>query len=201
MRSDPAASASAPRVRLFGGPRVNGLTPSELAARTGYDARYLKDWLLAQAAGGYCLRDADGRFWLAPARAAVLADPSAGTCLASATTVAGVLFRDDHLALDAFRTNLIASWIPALDGVAERLERGIGVADRVRFEVAGATGYPGTRYGLVCVFDALHDKGGPHELGNQVQDATWQRLLAEAGFSRFRRATETPFNRIFEVRP
>jgi SAM-dependent methyltransferase len=311
---------------LAGGPA----TPAELAARTGYDARYLEDWLLAQAAGGYCLRDADGRFWLTPAQAAVLADPSAGTYLAGATTVAGVLFRDDHLALEAFRSgrgvawhehhpdlfagterlfrpgyaaNLVASWIPALDGVAERLGRGIevadvgcgygastiilaraypassfvgfdnhrpsieaareraeqaGVADRVRFEVAGATGYPGTRYGLVCVFDALHDmgdpvgaarhirrsldpdgtfllvepmaaedpaagvdpvsrlfhsaamfvctanarsQGGPHELGNQVPDASWRRLLADAGFSRFRRATETPFNRIFEVRP
>lgn len=53
---------------------------------------------------------------------------------------------------------------------------------------------------FVCTANA-RAQGGPHELGNQVPDATWRRLLAEAGFSRFRRATETPFNRIFEVRP
>ena len=32
-------------------------------------------------------------------------------------------------------------------------------------------------------------------------DSGWRELLAEAGLSRFRRATETPFNRVFEVRP
>ena len=36
-----------------------------------------------------------------------------------------------------------------------------GVADRVTFEVAGATNYPGTDYGLVCFFDCLHDMGDP----------------------------------------
>jgi hypothetical protein len=133
-----------------------------------------------------------------------------------------------------------------------------GLADRARFEVAGAADYPGTGYGLVCVFDALHDmgdpvgaaghilrsldpegtfmlvepmaagdeadsvdpvsrlfypatlfictanaraQGGPQELGNQVPDETWRRLLTDAGFSRFRRDTETPLNRSFEVRP
>lgn len=133
-----------------------------------------------------------------------------------------------------------------------------GVADRVRFEVADATGLPGEGYDLVCVFDALHDmgdpvgaaarirraladdgtflivepmagetvgdnvnpigrlfysaglflcvaharsEGGTHELGPQVPDSTWQQLLSEAGFTRFRRATETPFNRVFEARP
>jgi hypothetical protein len=33
-----------------------------------------------------------------------------------------------------------------------------------------------------------------------VTDERWQGLLSEAGFTRFRRATETPFNRVFEVR-
>jgi hypothetical protein len=44
-------------------------------------------------------------------------------------------------------------------------------------------------------------EGGPHELGNQVPDSTWRELLGQAGFTRFRRATETPFNRVFEARP
>ena len=103
-----------------------------------------------------------------------------------------------------------------------------GVADRVRFEVASAGDFPGgpdgRGYDLVCVFDALHDNVNPvgrifysaspfictpaaksqdggHALGNQVPDATWRELLTGAGFTRFRRATETPFNRVFEVRP
>jgi len=140
---------------------------------------------------------------------------------------------------------------------AARNAAAAGVADRVRFEVAGAADYPGAGYGLVCIFDALHDMGnpvgaaahirrslapdgtfllvepmagerlednigiagrmfysaapivcrpharseqGPCELGNQVPDSRWRELLAEAGFRRFRRATETPFNRVFEVR-
>jgi SAM-dependent methyltransferase len=305
-------------------------TATELAGRTGYDAGYLSDWLAAQYVSGYCGRDADGQFALSPAQAAVLADPDAPTYLAGAATLAGVLFKDDSLAAEAFRTgagigwqehhvdlfvgterlfrpgyaaNLVGSWIAALDGVAQRLDRGItvadvgcgfgastvlmaqaypnsrfvgidshpesitaareraltaGVADRVEFLVAGAGDFPGEGYGLVCIFDALHDMGdpvgaaahirrslapegtfllvepmageclddnvglvgrmfysfapvicrpharsehGPHELGNQVPDSQWCELLTEAGFSRFRRATETPFNRIFEVRP
>lgn len=36
-----------------------------------------------------------------------------------------------------------------------------GLADRVRFEVAGATGYPAAGYDLVCYFDTLHDLGDP----------------------------------------
>ncbi|HVL83119.1 MAG TPA: methyltransferase domain-containing protein [Pseudonocardia sp.] len=306
------------------------VTPDELAARTGCDARYLSDWLAAQYVSGYCVRDDDGRFRLTEAQAAVLADPAAPTYLAGAAVLAGVLFKDDPVVGEAFRTgsgipwhahhddlftgterlfrpgyaaNLVASWIPALDGVAQRLTAGTtvadvgcghgastillaqaypdseflgvdyhrpsieaareraaqaGVGDRVRFEAAGAADFPGERYGLVCVFDALHDMGdpvgaarhiraaladdgtfllvepmagerlednvspvgrmfysaapficrpharsehGPHELGNQVPDSTWRELLARAGFSRFRRATETPFNRVFEVRP
>jgi SAM-dependent methyltransferase len=107
---------------------------------------------------------------------------------------------------NAYRGQLVSEWLPALDGVVERLEAGIEVADvgcghghstilmaqafplsrfqgfdvhpssieaarrnaadagveaRVSFEVARATGYPGTNYGLICVFDCLHDMGDP----------------------------------------
>lgn len=44
-------------------------------------------------------------------------------------------------------------------------------------------------------------QGGRYELGPQVPESTWRQLLADPGFSRFRRATETPFNRVFEARP
>lgn len=53
---------------------------------------------------------------------------------------------------------------------------------------------------FVCLAHAK-SQGGLHRLGPQVPDTMWRALLAEAGFTRFRRATETPFNRIFEARP
>jgi SAM-dependent methyltransferase len=52
----------------------------------------------------------------------------------------------------------------------------------------------------ICTPAAEAQEGG-YALGNQVPDETWQVLLGDAGFSRFRRATETPVNRVFEVRP
>jgi hypothetical protein len=52
---------------------------------------------------------------------------------------------------------------------------------------------------FICVPNA-HSQGG-EGLGSQVPEATWRAVLAEAGFGRVRRATETPFNRVFEARP
>jgi SAM-dependent methyltransferase len=52
----------------------------------------------------------------------------------------------------------------------------------------------------ICTPGAQAQVGG-YALGNQVPDATWKQLAANAGFGRFRRAAETPFNRIFEARP
>ena len=52
---------------------------------------------------------------------------------------------------------------------------------------------------FICVPNA-RSQGG-QGLGSQVPEATWRDLLAAAGFSRVRRATETPFNRVFEARP
>ncbi|MGI8663812.1 MAG: SAM-dependent methyltransferase [Acidimicrobiales bacterium] len=51
----------------------------------------------------------------------------------------------------------------------------------------------------VCTPSAQAQDGG-YALGNQVSDDRWRELLSEAGYRRFRRATETPFNRVFEVR-
>ena len=49
---------------------------------------------------------------------------------------------------------------PSID-VARKRAAEAGVADRVRFEVADATGYPTEGYDLVCAFDTLHDLGDP----------------------------------------
>jgi len=51
----------------------------------------------------------------------------------------------------------------------------------------------------ICTPAAQAQPGG-YALGSQVPEATWAELLADAGFSHFRRAAETPFNRIFEAR-
>lgn len=73
---------------------------------------------------------------------------------------------------------------------AERLEDNINPLGRL-FYSAGL---------FICVPNAK-SQGGAHQLGPQVPEQTWRELLAEAGFTRFRRATETPFNRVFEARP
>lgn len=52
----------------------------------------------------------------------------------------------------------------------------------------------------ICTPAAQAQPGG-YALGNQVPDSGWHELLSSAGFTRIRRATETPLNRIFEVRP
>jgi SAM-dependent methyltransferase len=48
----------------------------------------------------------------------------------------------------------------SIDEARKRAEAA-GVADRVSFQVASASGYPGRDYDLVTVFDALHDLGDP----------------------------------------
>lgn len=53
---------------------------------------------------------------------------------------------------------------------------------------------------VICTPNA-QSQGGRYTLGAQVPDATWAAIMAAGGLRRFRRATETPFNRVFEVRP
>jgi 2-polyprenyl-3-methyl-5-hydroxy-6-metoxy-1,4-benzoquinol methylase len=140
---------------------------------------------------------------------------------------------------------------------AKRSAEAEGVSDRVSFQVASAAAFPGDGFGLVTIFDALHDMGDPvgaarHIRGALAPDGAWmlvepfahdemvdnlnpvgrlfygasamvctpasmsqevglglgaqagegrlRKVVEEAGFTRFRRATETPFNLVFEVR-
>jgi len=55
--------------------------------------------------------------------------------------------------------------------------------------------------GLFICVPHSKSQGGRYQLGPQVPESTWRELVGEAGFTRFRRATETPFNRVFEARP
>jgi ubiquinone/menaquinone biosynthesis C-methylase UbiE len=53
---------------------------------------------------------------------------------------------------------------------------------------------------LLCVPNALSQPGG-YSLGAQAGEAAIRRVATDAGFTRFRRAAETPFNLVYEVRP
>jgi ubiquinone/menaquinone biosynthesis C-methylase UbiE len=133
------------------------LSSYELANRTGTNERSVREWLNAQAAGGYVLFDAETRqYSLPPEHAFVLANPDSPAFLTPAFDLASTLWHDEDQILDAFRsgkgmgwhehncrlfsateaffrngykTHLIQTWIPALTGIQERLESGGSVAD------------------------------------------------------------------------
>jgi len=307
------------------------LSPAELAERTSTAERYVREWLNAQAAGGYVEYDPDsGRYTLPPEQAVALTEPDSPAYLPGLFQTALGSLADSAKIAEAARTgagfgwhehvhdvhegcerffrpgynaHLISDWLPALDGVAAKLERGAlvadvgcghgastilmaqafpnstfagsdyhdgsvgtarrraqqaGVAGRVSFETALAAAYPGTGYDLVTMFDCLHDMGDPvgaarHVRGTLKPDGTWmivephagdrveenlnpvgrayygfstllctpaslsqevglalgaqageariRDVVTAAGFTRFRRAAETPFNAVFEARP
>ena len=310
---------------------VGPLTPAELAKRTGTAERYVREWLNAQAAGGYVDYEPDTVRYTLPAEHAVaLTDESSPAYLPgffqialgtvhdspriteAAKTGVGIGWHDhvhdvhegcERFFRPGYNANLVPIWLPALDGVVGKLQRGArvadvgcghgastivmaqafpastfvgsdyhegsirtarerakeaGVTDRVSFEVAPAASYSGRGYDLVTMFDCLHDMGDPfgaarhvHEslaadgtwmivepaagdrvednlnpvgrayysfstllctpaslsqdvglaLGAQAGEARIREVVTSAGFDRFRRVSETPFNLVFEARP
>jgi 2-polyprenyl-3-methyl-5-hydroxy-6-metoxy-1,4-benzoquinol methylase len=306
------------------------LTPGELAARTNTHERYIREWLANQAAGGYAEYDAaTGKYSLNDEQAICLANPHGPVDLAGAYSIVQDLFHVKQRALENFRTgkgmewgehhsclfhgterffragynaNLLGSWLPALDGVTQKLASGARAADvgcghgastilmakafpksefigidyhdasirtareraaeagvtNVRFETADAVSYNQSDLDFIAFFDCLHDmadpsgavrharkalksdgvcmivepfaadqvennlnpvgrvyygasslicvpvslaRGGP-ALGAQAGERRLRKVVVEdAGFTRFRRATETPFNIVLEARP
>ncbi|HEX6027266.1 MAG TPA: class I SAM-dependent methyltransferase [Solirubrobacter sp.] len=131
------------------------LTPGELAARTQTNERSVREWLSAQAAGGY-VEYADGRFSLPPEHAVALTDVDSPAYLPGFFEIALGSVLDSPRITEAARNgggfgwhehnhhvhdgcerffrpgynaNLVGSWLPALDGVVERLTAGARVAD------------------------------------------------------------------------
>ncbi|MGO4672210.1 class I SAM-dependent methyltransferase [Bosea sp. 2YAB26] len=306
------------------------VSPQMLAQRTGLKERYLREWLSAQAAAGYVAYDeGEDRFSLTAEQAMVFAEDDSPAFFAGAFEIVQSMWIDEPKVAEAFRTgkglgwhehsnclfrgterffrpgynsHLVADWLPALDGVQERLEEGAvvadvgcghgastilmalaypkstftgfdyhgpsierarvaaeeaGVAERVFFAQASAKDFPGRSWDLVAMFDCLHDMGDPVGAGRHVKETlgpngTWmivepfahdslkdnlnpvgriyygastlictpaslsqevglglgaqagemrlRKVVLDAGFSHFRRATETPFNMVFEVR-
>jgi 2-polyprenyl-3-methyl-5-hydroxy-6-metoxy-1,4-benzoquinol methylase len=132
------------------------LTPAELAARTRTAERYVREWLSAQAARGYVTYEGNGQFSLPDEHAVPLTDESSPACVIGAFEIAlGSVYATDTIA-DRFRSgggfawgaqdahvlggcerffrpgylnNLVSVWVPALDGVEEKLTAGARVAD------------------------------------------------------------------------
>src|SRR5207247_5207404 len=133
------------------------LASAELAKRTGCAERYVREWLAAQAAGGYVTYDAAAKtYTLPPEQAFCLADESSPTFLPGGFQVIAAVVKDEHKVAEAFRTgrgigwhehdpglfegperffrpnyaaHLVSEWIPALEGVEAKLAAGARVAD------------------------------------------------------------------------
>ena len=307
------------------------MSSAELAEKTGTAERYIREWLNTQAAGGYVTYDpATQKYELPIEQAMALADEDSPAFVCGAFELATATLKAEGHIEDSFRSgagfgwhqhdlgvstgcerffrpgynaNLVSTWIPALDGVEEKLRVGArvadvgcglgassrllatsyprskvtgfdyhkesielarkkakeaGLSDRLTFEVAPAASFPGNGYDLVAVFDSLHDMGDPVGAAKHVKqalapDGTWlivepiagdkveqnlnpvgrayyafstflcvpnslsqevglalgaqagekriHDVVTAAGFTRFRRVGETPFNLVYEVRP
>ena len=307
------------------------LTPEELAKKTGTHPRMIREWLTAQAVGGFVTYNPfAGTYILPDEQAFALTNENSPAYIVGEYQIIMGLFKDEEKIIEAFRTgkglgwgdhhhylfegterlfkpgyvaNLTTSWIPALEGVEEKLRRGgAKVADvgcghgvstilmakaypnsqiigfdyhrpsiewarkqaekeglkNITFEVAPSTDYPGDDYDLVTFFDCFHDMGNPSGAAKHVlqtlkkKNGTWmlvepfannklednfnplgrafysgsavvcvpaslnengpalgaqageekiREIVMSAGFSKFRRATQTPFNLVLEARP
>jgi len=132
-------------------------TPAELAERTGCKERYVREWLSQQAASGYVSYDANARtFRLLPEQELALADEDSPAFIPGAFQLLSALVRDTPHVIERFRSgdglgwhehdhdlfegterffrpgylaNLVSAWLPALDGVVEKLHAGAVVAD------------------------------------------------------------------------
>ncbi|HTW00059.1 MAG TPA: methyltransferase domain-containing protein [Streptosporangiaceae bacterium] len=319
------------RLGLYRALAQRPMLPRELAERTGTAARYIDEWLRGQAAGGYVEYDPEsGAYSLTPEQAFALTDPDGPVFAPGGFQIALGALRSEPRVEEAFRSgsgigwhehddevfagcerffrpgytaNLVAGWLPALDGVEAKLQAGARVADigcghgastvlmagayprstfsgsdyhdesvgearkraadagcggQVSFEVASAQTFTGGPYDLVTSFDCLHDMGDPlgaarhvrqmlapegtwmvvepaagdsvadnlnpvgrayygfstflcvpsalaqdggYSLGAQAGEQAIGRLATDAGFTRFRRVAETPFNIVYEARP
>jgi SAM-dependent methyltransferase len=133
------------------------LSSAELADRTGTTERYIREWLNAQAAGGYVDYDSgSGRYTLPPEQAVALTDAGSPSYLPGLFQIALGSVVDSPKIVEAARNgsgfgwhehvhdvheggersfrpgynaNLITEWLPALNGVVGKLEQGALVAD------------------------------------------------------------------------
>src|SRR5256885_8321612 len=87
------------------------LTPAELADRTGTAERYVREWLNAQAAGGYVEYDpASGRYTLPPEQTVALTDSESPAFLPGFFQIALGSVNDSPRITEAARTGAGAGW-------------------------------------------------------------------------------------------
>jgi SAM-dependent methyltransferase len=133
------------------------MTVAELAREAGVNPRYLREWLSQQAASDYLSYDpATEKFALPPEQALVFAVEDSPAFMVGAFDIMAAMVECQEKVQPAFETgrgvpwgehstcyfcsvgrffrpgyhnNLVSNWLPALDGVVEKLERGAKVAD------------------------------------------------------------------------
>lgn len=133
------------------------LSSHDLAHKTGLAERYLREWLSAQAASNYITYEPDGeRFSLSPEQAAIFADENSPVYMVAAFDCAASNIQNQKSIQGVFHTgeglrwgdqpeclfcavakffrpgyqhHIVQDWLPALDGVVDKLERGATVAD------------------------------------------------------------------------
>lgn len=134
---------------------IGPATADELASAAGCAARYVREWLSAQAASGY-VRHEGGTFSLTPEQSFIFAEPDSPVHLVGAFDTAAAMVENQPKVQAAFKTGrgvawgeqagcmfcavarlfrpgyvnaLVQDWLPALDGVVDRLKAGATVAD------------------------------------------------------------------------
>jgi SAM-dependent methyltransferase len=145
------------RLGLYKALAAAPLSPAELASRTETNERYIQEWLNNQAAGGYVDYDPrTGKYSLNPEQALCLADPNGPVDIPGGYFLMQALFAALPRTEENFRTgngmewgehhpclfhgterffragynaHLVTEWLPALEGVVAKLERGARVAD------------------------------------------------------------------------
>lgn len=145
------------KLGLFRALSQGAATSAELADKTGTHERYVREWLSAQAASGFVDYDAEARkFSMSPEQTAVFAAEDSPAFMVGGFGLMTAIFHDEPKLAEAFksgkgmhwgdhcnclfcgverffrpgyRTHLVAEWLPALDGVTAKLERGANVAD------------------------------------------------------------------------
>ncbi|MEO5841008.1 MAG: class I SAM-dependent methyltransferase [Acidimicrobiales bacterium] len=132
------------------------ITSAELAGRTGTNERNVREWLNALSAAGYLTYAGDARYFLGAEQALLFTDEDShafvmgGFQVVTAAAKAdekltaafahghGIGWHEHHHDLftgterffrPGYRANLVAAWIPALEGVEDRLRAGATVAD------------------------------------------------------------------------
>jgi SAM-dependent methyltransferase len=131
------------------------VTPQALAQKTGCNARLIREWLSAHVASGY-MEHRDGEFVLPEEQALALAIEDSPVYVAGGIMVVASMFHDKDKLVAAMRgdgglpwgdhhpcmfsgterffrpgykTYLVTEWLPALDGVVDKLKTGARVAD------------------------------------------------------------------------